>query len=70
MKIIFCHVNPIIFGPKGIFVQQNLHKFLHDVSQVVNRVIVWSFMMKSTMEMVTDFLFTENKAPFDVLGQD
>jgi len=50
--------------------QQNLCKFLYEVAQIIDRVVVWSLMMYLIAKEVADFLLTRNKAPFEVHNQE
>jgi hypothetical protein len=67
---IFSDRVPTIIGTKAVFVRPNVREFLEEVSRISHRVVVWSSMMKKTVEPVASFLFQNCRAPFDILGQD
>lgn len=67
---IFSSTVPTVIGPKGVFTRPGLREFLAEVSDVVDRVVIWSSMKRSTVELIASFLFTDIRAPFDILGQD
>ena len=65
----FSERTPTIVGTKAVYVRPNLHEFLIEVSKIACRVVIWSSMMKKTVEPIASFLFQNSKPPFDILGQ-
>ena len=65
-----CHMVPTIVGLKTVFTRPHLRDFLHEVSHITARVVVWSSMMLSMTEKVITHLFGGNRPPFHILGQD
>ena len=43
---VVCHRNPTIIGPKAVFARQNVGEFLCQVSEIAEKVIVWTTMLK------------------------
>jgi NLI interacting factor-like phosphatase len=67
---VLCHRIPTIIGPKAVFARQNVGKFLRQVSEIANKVVVWTTMFKRNAEPIARHLFSGGKAPFDILGQE
>lgn len=54
---ILCDKNPLIIGPKVVFARKNVGKFLRQVSLIADKVLVWTSMMKQTVEPIARHLF-------------
>ena len=54
---IFSDECPTIARTKAVYIHLSLQKFLEEISQFANRVVVWSSMLKKNAEPVTEFLF-------------
>jgi len=67
---VLCHRNPTIIGPKAVFARQNVGEFLRQVSEIANRVVVWTTMFKRNAEPIAGHLFSRCRAPYDILGQE
>ena len=67
---VFSDRTPTLVGTKAIYVRPNLHEFLVEVSKIACRVVIWSSMMKKTVEPIASFLFQNSKPPFDILRQE
>ena len=67
---VLCHRNPTIIGPKAVFARQNVGEFLHQVSEIAEKVIVWTTMLKHNAEPIAGHLFKGCRVPYDVLGQE
>ena len=53
----FSDRTPTLVGTKAVYVRPNLHEFLVVVSKIACRVVIWSSMMKRTVEPIASFLF-------------
>jgi NLI interacting factor-like phosphatase len=67
---VLCHRIPTIIGPKAVFARQNVGEFLRQVSEIANKVVVWTTMFKRNAEPIAGHLFSGGKAPYDILGQE
>jgi hypothetical protein len=67
---VLCHRNPTLVGPKAVFARQNLAEFLREVSDIADRVIVWTTMVKRNAEGIAEHLFSGCRPPYDILSQD
>ena len=67
---VFSDRTPTVVGTKAVYVSPNLQEFLVEVSKIACRVVIWSSMMKKTVEPIASFLFQNSKPPFDILGQE
>ena len=61
---------PTLVDPKGVYCCPCVHEFLHFISGFATRVVVWSSMKRSTIELITSFLFHDLPFPFAILGQN
>jgi len=60
----------MIISVKAVFTWQNANKFLQQVLEIANRVVVWTKKFKRYMEPIAKHLFCECKAPYNVLDQE
>jgi len=67
---VLSHRSPTIIGPKAVFARQNLGEFLHQVSALAGKVIVWTSMLKRNAEPIAGHLFKHCRGPYDILNQD
>ena len=61
---------PTLVGPKGVYCRPRDCEFLRLISGFAARVVVWSSMKRSTVELITCFLFFDLSSPFAILGQN
>ena len=66
----FSDRTPTVVGTKAVYVRPNLHEFLIEVSKIACRVVIWSSMLKKSVEPIAMFLFQNSKPPFDILEQE
>ena len=64
------HRYPTIIGPKAVFARPNVGEFLREVSNIANRVVVWTSMMRRNAEPIAAHLFYGCKQPYEILGQE
>jgi len=67
---VLCHINPTLIRPKANFACWNLDNCLREVSDISNKVLVWSAMFKSNVKPVAEHLFSGCRPPYDVLSYD
>ena len=61
---------PTLVGPKGVYCRLCVREFLCFISGFAARVMVWSFMMRTIVELIACFLFHDLPSPFAILGQN
>ena len=61
---------PTLIGPKGMYCRPRVREFLHFISGFAARVVVWSSMKRSTVELIACFLFHDLPSPYAILGQN
>ena len=61
---------PTLVGPKGVYCRPRVREFLRLISGFAARVVVWSSMKRSTVELIARFLFHDLPSPFAILGQN
>ena len=61
---------PTLVGPKGVYSRPRVREFLRFISGFAARVVVWSSMKRSTVELIARFLFHDLSSPFAILGQN
>ncbi len=66
----FSSAVPTLLGPKHVYTRPRLADFLAVVAEVADRVVVWSSMKRSTVELIAGFLFEGVKQPFEIMGQE
>ena len=69
-QLIYSSRIPTLVGPKGVYCCPRVHEFLHFISGFAARVVVWSSMKKSTVELIAHFLFHDLPSPYAILGQN
>ena len=67
---VFSSSIPTLVGPKHVYSRPRLADFLAVVAEVADRVLVWSSMRRSTVELIAGFLFEGIKQPFEIMGQE
>ena len=67
---IFSHETPTIVGGKAVYARQNLREFLRHLSNIALRIVVWTSMVRSNVDLVASYLFTGNPKPYRILAQD
>lgn len=67
---VFSHREPTIIGTKAVYVRPNVREFLREVSGISNCIVVWSSMLKKSVEPIAGFLFQNLREPFEILGQE
>ena len=67
---VFSDRTPTVVGKKAVYIRPNLHEFLVEVSKIACQMVIWSSMLKKTVEPIASFLFQNSKPPFDILGQE
>lgn len=66
---VLCHRNPTIIEPKAVFAPQNLGEVLGQVSAIVDKVLVWTMILKRNAEPIVEHLFRGCRGPYDILSQ-
>ena len=61
---------PTLVGPKGVYCCPRVCEFLHFISGFAARVVIWSSMKRSTVELIARFLFHDLPSPYAILGQN
>ena len=61
---------PTLVGPKGVYCRPRVREFLHFISGFAARVVVWSSMKRSTVELIARFLFHDLPSPYAILDQN
>ena len=61
---------PTLVGPKGVYCRPCVREFLPFISSFAARVVVWSSMKRSTVELIASFLFHDLPSPYAILGQN
>ena len=61
---------PTLVGPKGVYCRLRVREFLCLISGFAARVVVWSSIKRSTVELIARFLFHDLPSPFAILGQN
>ena len=61
---------PTLVGPKGVYSRPHVCEFLCFISSFTARVVVWSSMKRSTVELIARFLFHDLPSPYAILGQN
>ena len=59
-----------LVGPKGVYCRPRVRKFLSFISGFAARVVVWSSMKRSTVELIVRFFFHDLPSPYAILGQN
>ena len=59
-----------LVGPKGVYYRPCVCEFLRFISGFAARVVVWSSIKRSTVELIARFLFHDLPSPFAILGQN
>lgn len=67
--VILSSVSTLI-GPKHVYNRPYVHDFLAVGAKVVDRVVVWRSMKRSTMELIAGFLFKGLKESFEIMGHE
>lgn len=63
-------VVPSMLGPKVIYTRPLLWEVLEEVSYITDRIVIWSSIKKSIIELMAGFLFMGLRPLFEILGQD
>ena len=53
---IFSHETPTIVGGKAVYARQNLREFLRQLSNIAVRIVVWTSMVRSNVDLVASYL--------------
>ena len=61
---------PTLVGPKGLYCRPRVREFLHFISDFAARIMVWSSMKRSTVELIARFHFHDLPSPYAILGQN
>ena len=61
---------PTLVGPKGVDYCPCVREFLRFISNFAARVVVWSSMKRTTIELIARFLFHDLPSPSAILGQN
>ena len=61
---------PTLVGPKGVYCRPRVCEFLHFISSFAARVMVWSSMKRSTVELIVRFFFHDLPFPYAILDQN
>ena len=61
---------PTLVSPKGVYCRPHVCEFLRFISGFAAQVVVWSSMKRSTIELITRFLFRDLPSPYAILGQN
>ena len=67
---IFSHETPTIVGGKAVYTRQNLREFLRQLSNIAVRIVVWTSMVRSNVDLVASYLFTGNPKPYRIFAED
>ena len=59
-----------LVGPKGVYCRPCFREFLCFISNFAARVVVWSSMKRSIVELIASFLFHDFPSPYAILGQN
>ena len=66
----FSHKEPTVIGTKAVYVCPGVQEFLGELSLLANHIIVWSSMMRKSVEPIAGFLFQNTREPYVILGQE
>ena len=61
---------PTLVDLKGVYYHLRVREFLRFISGFVARVVVWSSMRRSTVELIARFLFHDLPSPYAILDQN
>ena len=61
---------PTLVGPKDVYYRPRVREFLRFISGFAARVVVWSSMERSTVELIARFFFHDLPSPFAILGEN
>ena len=60
---------PTLVGPKGVYCRPRVRDFLRLIGMFAARILIWSSMKTSTVELIVRYLFHGLPRPFGILGQ-
>ena len=60
---------PTLVGPKGVYCRPRVRDFLCLIGMFAARILIWSSMKTSTVELIVRDLFHRLPPPFGILGQ-
>ena len=60
---------PTLVGPKGVYCRPRVRDFLRLIGTFAARILIWSSIKTSTVELIVRYLFHGLLPPFGILGQ-